>query len=376
MLWVVGCGSTPEGAGGQPAPVTRVRDGKGVVVGGGETTDFGEGILAPPCTDGWHPPRDVDAAEARASGLPIDDDLPLFGREFSNPLHWGDYSCDEFDGVPLAEVKGLSADTNVIVKAELDSIYVASGHADGDYTNPTCTDAIGYHVVVDVRTEDGRVAGRFYSNMVHNYLSGSLCGVAHPSLLNFEGTLGVSVDQSRPYLGQMAVSFCVGVERSGGLRTEVLYDEERSDSHGYGGFWPNEPPPIGCTVEPDAPPTGPSVVTLSEYRPTTVPWSFPVKVSGKALDSAGLPQLVDVDMRAEVNGSATEHPGAPLQELSLGELEEGSIVRVEVTNVGDAPQANASIEVEGCTRATGTCTGAHCVARAEYVIRPEFCASY
>jgi hypothetical protein len=403
---IAGCGSISEQAGlANPEPegnatvetsgevrVARpMPDEHGVRVAGGETTDFGSGSSAPPqCRVLEH--AELDVEQARALGLEsIDRDLALFERRYEAPFHWGPCGSD------CRRAGGASEDTRLSLQAEPLTVYRTTSERLPDAPESAlCEDYLEYRAVLDLATEDGGFAGRFYARLFR--WGDKLAAInIRPDLRNFEGWQQVALDLDRPHWAAAVAWLELGDEGFLGVFDIVVnYTDADSTADGrgeirtgFGAFWPNEFDAGDILVEIVPSPTEPSpqtqLVALDDYAGSvstpSCAVSLTVAVFGSVRDlpeggrEYGDFQAVDASVRVDgVALEIAEGPtlGAPPVPWRLGRLAADSSIEVEVRSRTPEGIPHASIDVSPFS-VSDQCETPGCTARVEHRVT-QYCS--
>jgi hypothetical protein len=236
-LWfATACGGTERGA----APgVDEERDpGRalvggtaptdGVQLGGGQTSDFGDG-LGSGCD---YVIETVSHEAARAEGWPVDADLALLQPLAEVAVQRQGAGCEsELEAGPLR----LELDLLEIHRAQGTPIPEAVGRVE-------CEPLLTYGIDFGVHAGDGWIAGQFHVELASD--GERLQGSGFQSAEQMQGTLRLHVDQRRPHLARanLALEFTRS-ELSGELAMEVYYTDQQEPLLQLGErlFWPPVP---------------------------------------------------------------------------------------------------------------------------------------
>ena len=332
------------------------------LIAGGETSDFGDGD-APVCVTTRE--TTIDAERARELGFAVDAQLASLAREERVPLHFG-----------YCPAEAPSADTLVSLRFEVEEIILFEQVP--FMPNPEgigCQSHLGYRSLVELRTDDGALLGRFYVLLAGGgglrpdsepiVVPRELCAHgALPDLRNFLGSLQVSIELERPHWSMMDVTLCASETGTWGqMLAHIEYTDGAAPQFQRTSVaqWPAVEGSTSCT---DLPEETPSPVALDDYRGSVSPPSVGIEVRADAVE----PQ-VDVDVEVRINGAVmTDETLAAGSLIDLGRWEPGTLVEADVHNRNGAGQVRAHIIGDGRFTASENCNAADCVASARYTV--------
>jgi len=261
-LWfATACGGTERGAasgaGDERDPGVEIGDGTaptdGVELGGGQTSDFGDGVESP-CD---YVTETVSREAARAEGWPVDTDLALLPPLAEVGLQRQSAGCE---GELEAGLLRLELERVEIRLAQGTPIPEAAGRVE-------CGPLLTYGVDVAIDAADGSIAGRFYLELASD--GERLQGSGVEPAERVQGTLRLHVDRRRPHLAgaNLTLAFTRS-ELSGELSLVVFYTDQREPLL-HDGERLSWPPPPGARCA-DAPPlddgSGSEWLSLDAYR--------------------------------------------------------------------------------------------------------------
>jgi hypothetical protein len=261
-LWLAAaCGGTERGAapgvdderdpglelvGGAPTD--------GVQLGGGQTSDFGDGVESA-CD---YVIETVSREAARAEGWPVDTDLALLQPLAEVGLQRQRAGCDG----------ELEAAGPLRLEVELLEIHLAQGTPIPEAAGRVeCEPLLTYGVDFGVRAGDGWITGQFHVELASD--GQRLQGSGVQSAEQLQGTLRLHVDQRRPHLARanLTLEFARS-ELSGELAMEVYYTDRREPLVQLGErlFWPPVPGARCVDAAPLDDGSGSEWLSLDTYR--------------------------------------------------------------------------------------------------------------
>jgi hypothetical protein len=230
-VFLAACSST-GGSGGSSPPGSRTNEDASGSQTGGEGSILGCRVVST---------TEVDVAEARELGFPVDEHLALFNQTFEAPFHRGNVICS---------AGPLSVDGHVRVHAELhriDYVQQASLLNAPDSCPTSQLEELRYHTTIELSTDNGTVLGSFESlayverpDPTTTPVAGLNFSVSN-DVAAFAGALGIRVDPTRTHRGVLGGNIAIGATPwASQLFTLVDYTDgaEPLQDQGDGIFWP------------------------------------------------------------------------------------------------------------------------------------------
>jgi hypothetical protein len=226
----------------------------GVQVGGGQTSDFGDGVESA-CD---YAIETVSREAARAEGWPIDADLALLQPLAEVGLQRQGAGCEG----------ELEAAGSLHLEVELLEIHLARGTPIPEAAGRVeCEPLLTYGIDFGVHAGDGWITGQFHVELTSD--GQRLQGSGVQSAEQMQGTLRLHVDQRRPHLARanLALAFTRS-ELSGELSTVVYYTDRREPLLQLGErlFWPPVPGARCADAAPLDDGSGSEWLSLDAYR--------------------------------------------------------------------------------------------------------------
>jgi len=266
VSWITACGGDDRvsiaraNAGDDPVVEAGERStgpADGVLIGGGQTSDFGDG-LGSSCD---YVVETISRESARAQGWPVDDDLALLAPLVSVELQHERSSC-------RAEPEAAGTLT---LRIELVGIRLGRGTPIPEAVGRVeCNEQLRYAVDIHLDASEGWITGLFHAELDSD--AGRLYGLVVEEAAALRGRFALHVDRTRPHLAQAHLSLeFSGATVQGELDALVFYTDQREPLTDSGErlLWPprTEAP---CTNEPTDPDgSGAQWLTLDAYRGST-----------------------------------------------------------------------------------------------------------
>lgn len=362
--------------GGRPA-----RDRFGVRVGGGETTDFGNGSQEP-CG-----PRSVATVlteqEAEQAGLDVEADRALLASPHVATLRWNPVECE-------AEPE-LCEPTELELSARLLEPMLVN------VTNSRPQDGCAaeeqyfmYRVAMSIESEDANIAGTFYETVTRTESEDgevTFHGNGMPNLWNFEGEIPIELDLAQPHYAYLSISFSLASDGSAAGKLEPrasFYAPPSTDGSGGAAGDDNSSSLGSPRVGPDAlfgtQEEGfddSSVLALEGERSTLT--TYPGSVVEPLVDlqvraDAGASEAA-VDLTIWVDGEQVHDQSVAAGTMvELGRHPFGTAVVVDVQSKSSAGIAQAHVLQDNCFAASSSsCEGQDCKSHVEYTAAHQLC---
>ncbi len=196
----------------------------------------------------------VSVEAARARGFGVDVDLERLLGRFDVTWQRPFASCAD----TRARTGSLSFDV------ELEQAFVESYVTAPDVV---CADELIYVLRVAVTSDDGLVSGRFQARTISD--TDGLLGGGASDARDFNGSLGILVDRTRPHASTLSLSLAfTSSGLLGSLYALVSYDDELEPELDVGEsvFWPPQAQIAPCTPRELLPEGGSELISLDEYR--------------------------------------------------------------------------------------------------------------
>jgi len=370
MHWVLGAACWGLAcSGGEAAPAGRrlpAADAFGVRVAGGESADFGNGsddVCGTSSVD-----TSVTQEQAEQAGLDVEADRAWLEMPHLAALGWNPIECG-FDA-------GLCQATQLELRAELVEPILVQGRSQRpSATCPAEWQAFAYRAAVSVLSEDGKLAGTFYARVTRGSAGGvsTVSGHALPDLRNFDGTLPLEVDLTRPHFAYLDLQFSLASDgsASGKLEPSASYYDDAPQSERIGpdaAFAPDLANAAALDGTAVLAGSGASS-TLSSYPGSSSEPLVALRVRTDAVEPS-----VNVEVTIWVDGEKV-HDGsvAAGTSVELGRHAFGTPVTVDVHNANGAGLVRANILQDNCFVASSSCSSPDCTAHAEYTAAHQLC---
>ena len=350
-------------------------------LGGGETTDFGNGDQE--ICEGTSVATVLTEQDAEEAGLDVEADSAFLAMPHVATLRWNPVECAAEPD--LCEPTELELHAQVV---EPILVEIERSHPD------LCAEDdqfFAYRVAVSIESADGNIAGTFYDTVSRKASEDGVVtfhGNGYPHLWNFEGDLPIELDLARSHYAYLSISFSLASDGSaaGTLQPEISYYAPPStDAGGAAGAtgddasWLYGTPRIGPdarfgTQEGGFDPS--SVLALAGERATltTYPGSLVEPLVDLQVRADAAEPMADVDLMIWVDGQQVHDQSVAAGTMvDLGQHPIGTPVVVDVHNSDGAARARAHILQDNCFRASSSCTGSDCTAHVEYTAGNQRC---
>jgi hypothetical protein len=357
----------PEGRDLPPA------DDFGVRFSGGETADFGNGDQRTCDERSFATETVLSDEQAVQEGLDMQAERAWLAAPHGVALRWNPAEC--------AATSALHCDeTRIELRAEvIEVLRVEWQEGEWDHA-PHRTELCGrfaYRLAVNVRSEDGNLAGTFYARVPRLQSAAgviTVTGWAIPDLRNFEGSLPINVDLTRPQHAYLEIEFSLVSDgtAAGRIDPSISYYDELA--------------PYNPRIAPEA--YFAPVVTDerfadysqiaadgTDFTLSTYPGSSIAPLVDLRVRAEGYEPVADVDLTIQVDGEEVHAESvATGTYVELGRHPFGTTVSVDVHNTNGASQVGANVLQDDCfVGASSSCSEQDCTTHVEYTAAPWLC---
>lgn len=224
-------------------------------IAGGQTSDFGSSDGSECVVLSVEP---LGVEEARARGHAVDAHLALLPSHDEATFHRGGFECGTEPSVS----------GTITIDTALAAIVEEHRAPHPELPIPvSCPDLVRYEVDVRLATDEGSLEANVRADVY--VLDVGLFGLGTQDARDASGSLGVSVDLSRPHEATVTASLELTPEGVRGLAfTSVAYldGEYRAREDGDGLFWPASRSDASCTWLGSSTPVSSELISLDAYR--------------------------------------------------------------------------------------------------------------
>jgi hypothetical protein len=344
----------------------------GVRFSGGETADFGNGDQRTCDERSFATETVLSEEQAEQEGLDMQAERAWLAAPHGVALRWNPADCAATSGLPCAETLiELHAEVIDVLRVEWEE-----GNRDHLPQRSELCGRFAYRLAVNVRSEDGNLAGTFYARVPRLQSADgviTVTGWALPDLRNFEGHLPVKVDMTRTHHAYLDIAFSLTSDgtTSGRLDPSISYYDDlvpynpRIAPEAY--FAPevtDERFADYSEIAEDA-----TAFTLTTYPGPRIEPLVDLTVQAYALEPAA-----DVALTIRVDGEEIQSGSvASTAKIDLGRHPFGTTVSVDVHNANGAAQTRVELLQDNCYVAGSLCDGPDCTTHVEYTAAHWLC---